>query len=282
MRFSLIFLCLFVVHVWLCSIIIESKGELDSRYANQSAVVGKMLRLNSMEFKSITADNVLLKAIFYIGDQLDKSSNSTDADWDYFASLAKSSAELDPYFFDTYYFSSSLLAWNAEMPQKAAEMLKLGVKHRPNDYLLLFNLGFIHYYFLNDKNTAADYIQRAAQIKKAPVFYASLGSRLGYDSGSHETTADFLLSMINQTLNEDIKKIYEKRLYAILGAIELEKALKAYQSHTGENAKSLDVLVDSGIIPHLPVDPYGGVYYIDSQGKVQSTSNFVENKKAAE
>lgn len=281
MRISLVLLCFFIpLHLWLSSAVIAEKGALDSRYIYDSAVPGKVLRFTSLEFKGLAADNRLLAGIFYIGRLLGaEGRQAAGADWDYFTSLVNSSVELDPYFFDTYYFASAMLAWNAARPEEAASILEKAAVYRPDDHRLVFSLGFIYYYFLNDNFKASEYIGKAAQTDGAPAFYANLAARLAFDSGSHETAAAFLISMIEQTQNESVRAMYEKRLRAIAGAVELEKALAEYRAETGKNAESLSELVSAGLIDAVPDDPYGGEYYITEEGRVYSTSGFASQGK---
>ncbi|MCD8492323.1 MAG: hypothetical protein LRY51_10740, partial [Geovibrio sp.] len=83
------------------------------------AVSGKLLRFTALEFKSLAADSRLLSAIFYVGKMLEDRLIIKGQDWDWFESAVKSSSELDPYFYDTYYFSALTLAWSAGRPEEA-------------------------------------------------------------------------------------------------------------------------------------------------------------------
>ncbi len=280
MRLSVGLLCLLIpLHIWLSGAVIAPKADFDAKFERDIAASGRMLRFTSLEFKSLAADSRLLSAIFYVGKMLEDRAIIKGQDWDWFETTVNASAELDPYFYDTYYFSALTLAWNAGRAEEAVRLLEKGVSYKPDSHRLLFNLGFIYYYFLKDNAKASEYIARAAKIKSAPPFYANLAARLAYDSGRHETAAAFLLDMLNNTENEKIRAMYEKRLIALKGAIELEKAVKEYEARYSGRPADIAELKTKGFIDSLPDDPYGGEYYINEAGRVYSSSGFIEKRQ---
>ncbi|HAL85862.1 MAG TPA: hypothetical protein DCM31_02670 [Deferribacteraceae bacterium] len=280
MRISLGLLCLLIpLHILLSGAFIANKADFDSKFERDIAVSGRLLRFTSLEFKGLAADSRLLSAIFYVGKMLQDRGIIKGQDWDWFEANVKSSSELDPYFYDTYYFASLTLAWSANRPEAAVKILEKGIEKRPESHRLLFNLGFIYYYFLKDSAKASEYIGQAAKIKGAPPFYANLAARLAYDSGRHETAAAFLLDMLNHTGNENVRAMYEKRLIALQRAIELEKAVRIYKEKYFTTPSGVDELKAKGVITVAPVDPYGGEYFINEKGRVYSTSGFAEKKQ---
>jgi hypothetical protein len=47
-----------------------------------------------------------------------------------------------------------------------------------------------------------------------------------------------------------------------------------YRLATGNMPEDLHVLRKGGYLAALPIDPYGGTFFIDTAGKVRSTSKF--------
>lgn len=280
MRLSVGLLCLLLpLHIWLSGAVIAPKADFDARFERSVAVPGQLIRFTSLEFKSLAADSRLLSAIFYVGKMLEDRAIIKGQDWDWFETTVNASSELDPYFYDTYYFSALTLAWSAGRAEEAVRLLEKGISYRPESHRLLYNLGFIYYYFLKDSAKGAEYIARAAKLKGAPSFYGTLAARLAYDSGRHEVAAAFLLDMMNSTGNEKVRALYEKRLLALQGAIEIEKAVREYESRYSEKPASLNELAEKGFIAALPKDPYGGEYYMKEDGRVYSTSGFAEKRE---
>jgi tetratricopeptide (TPR) repeat protein len=267
------------LHIWTASSVVGAKGDFDSKYEADVVMPGSLLRITSLDFKGLTADRELLDAIFFVGRLLGEGEVIKGRDWNYFERKIDASAALDPYFYDTFYFGSTMLTWGAGRYEAAVLLLEQAVKNKPDDWRMLFNLGFIHYYFLHDSLKGSEYIGRAAEIKGAPSYYANLAARLAYDAGSHETAVSFLLKMLESTNNENVRDMYEKRLYALKGAIELERASAAFRKKTGVFPFELDELVRAGFIEKIPADPYGGEYCINEKGRVFSTSNFTEIRR---
>lgn len=281
MKKTLVFLpliILLVMHIWLSNKVVKNIETLNENFDNKVVISGKMLKLSALEFRGLVADTKVFSAIMYLGKLFYEQKHFNDNDWDWFYATLSAASELDPYFFDTYYFGSFMLAWEAKRPHEALSLLSQGIKHRPNDYKLMFIAGFIYYEQLEDRKKSAEYITRAARIKGAPTYYATLAARLEHDSGHYSTAAVFLVEMINQTENEDIKKVYEKRLIALEKAILLENAVKIYTEKFKIVPKTLNELTENEIIDSIPEDPYGGSYFIDDNGTIKTTSNFRENK----
>ena len=75
-----------------------------------------------------------------------------------------------------------------------------------------------------------------------------------------------------------MKRTYELRRDALGATLIIENALEEYQQKYAAPAKTLDLLLEHQILPELPVDPYGGVFYLDEQGRVRSSSQFTDQK----
>jgi hypothetical protein len=64
------------------------------------------------------------------------------------------------------------------------------------------------------------------------------------------------------------------RKEALLALTALQQAVVRYRQRYGRSPAALAELVMTGLIIKLPVDPYGGEFYLDEDGKVQTTSKF--------
>ncbi len=187
----------------------------------------------------------------------------------------KAAIILNPYNEDAYYFAQAALAWDARQVKAAIKLLEYVYKYRPWDFQIPFFLGFDYGYFLHDYKKAGEYYRDAANLTHASLF-VNLAAKYLYEGGDTESAIIYLKYMISQTRNKNIKKIYQKRLNALLKVEFLQKAVEKYKTKFGKKPASLKELIDAGIIEKIPEDPYGGRFYITKNGKIETTSKLAE------
>lgn len=255
------------VHLICFSQVKAMRKELPSaaRRAQAVAVDPTLLRIVSGSFKGLLADFLLLKASVFLGG----ADETTPEDWDAVYTLFKQSLYLDPYFFQTGYYIQGLLAWRKGMHHKAVDLLAHHAAQRFWDWEPMFYLGFNYFYYLKDSRKAALYMAEAARRPDAPSIAANLAARLGHRSGQTLTAIALLKAMYDRTDDEEHKAAYAKRIQAHVGAYQIEQALERYQGLYGKRPQALDELVEQGVLPELPHNPFGERYFYDSEtGKV--------------
>ena len=185
---------------------------------------------------------------------------------------------INPHYYDIYYLANGFLTWDFGNVEMANKFLFKAIKYRPRDWFLYFLLGFNYFYFIGDYKKGGFYIKRAAEIRKSP-FLASLAARLMYASGRTEIAIQILRSMIRNAKEEGWRKILIKRLKALEGVLIIEKAVERYRLKFHKDPSTIDELIDKGLLKEIPEDPYEGIFYLDENGMVKSTSNFTERSQ---
>ncbi len=188
---------------------------------------------------------------------------------------------LNPYYFDIYYIASLNLMWDFKRYSDAEKVLKRAIKYRKSDWFWYFLLSFNYFYFMKKYDLAAEYMTEAAKLKRS-AFLASLASRLYYASGRTEIALNILDGQIKNTDDENWKRELLKRKKALLGVLKIERAVEAFKRKEGRLPYDLNELKQKGYMKKIPQDPYGGRFYIDSDGTVKSTSNLVEHHRKNE
>jgi hypothetical protein len=199
-------------------------------------------------------------------------------DWDFFAYSLDVVTDLDPYFLDPYVLGEGLLTWDAQRFDTANALLRKGMEYRYWDWQLPYYVGFNHFYFLKDYATGSKYLMQAAEIPGSPAFLKTLAARLAYYGGKSQTALIFLQQMLAQSSSETLKQRMQKRLLALERAVQIEESLQQYRSDLGSGPPELNELVEMGYLQELPPDPYGGEWRILRNGRVYSTSKFVDPK----
>lgn len=236
----------------------------------------QLLRAASGEHRPTVAAFEVLRVLFYFGTTLQKAKEQVVVPPEYlnmYKSL-QGAVHLDPYNKDAYYFTQAAFTWELGRVVEVNHLLEIGMHKRTWDPDLPFYLGFNHAYFLKDYKKAAGYMQRAAEISGNPL-YAGLAARYFYESEQTVLGLAFLDVMIQTSRDKAVRKSYELRRDALLAVQQLEAAISNYRERFGISPHALEDLAKSKILVKIPVDPYGGKFYLDEAGKVRTTSQFI-------
>lgn len=234
---------------------------------------GEVLRLVSGEYAPLVASGAVIRTLFYFGAVLEKNQNNLLVEPEYrqmYHNLAQA-LKLDPYNQDAYYFSQAVFTWGLGRIRETNQLLDHGMKYRTWDWQLPFWAGFNRAYFLKDSAAAAPYFEQAARLSGNPTF-ANLAARYHAEAGQEVLGLAFLRGMMASARNERARQLYRTRYQALEALHQLRQAVIAYQQRHGRLPKRLTDLVTAGILPALPSDPYGGAFYLDEAGQVQTSS----------
>lgn len=265
--------CLLHSGVW------ENRAQVRSETPASYVIPSKFSKILALGNQGLLSDFLFLKAATFFGGRTGAGKSLNLDDWQYFINSLDVITDLDPYFVDPYFLAEGLLAWEAGMPEEANKILEKGTRHRATDWRLPFFIGFNHFYFLGDYGTAADFIMTAAQLPGSPDYAPTLAARLAYYGGKSRTALLFLRQMLEDADNPLLRSRLEMRLLALEQAVSIEEALDAFKKQEERMPVSLDELVTRGYLDVLPEDPYGGKWGVLENGRVFSTSKFVEKNE---
>lgn len=250
----------------------EKLGYIPSRQA---------MKILSLDHKPLAGDWLFFKVMTYYGGKIDPSfrgSGKVEIEFPNMYRFLDVVTELDPYNIDAYYFTEAVFTWGIGRIKEVNRILEKGLRYRKWDFYIPFFLGFNYFYFLKDYENASRYLKITAEITKNP-FYVSLASRMIYEAQRTELAIAFLKGMIEETWNEAVKKTLMMRLKAFEGVLTIERAIEDFEQRFGRRAVDINDLVKTGLLKEIPKDPYGGIFYIDKEGRVRSTSNFAGGKR---
>ncbi len=224
--------------------------------------------------KELMASVIFYNTEFYFGEKA--GSRQEKPEFKKIYDALNKATDLDPYNMDCYYFAQGTLSWIKPAIPVLNRLLKKGFKHRTWDWYLPFFIGANYYFQLKDPVHAAKYMKQAARLNtKSPVL-ATLTARMLYQGNRTQAGILYLKSLIPETSNPVFKKQFEKRLNALEAIFFLEQGVKKYQQKFSITPKNIDEIVKAGIIDRVPSDPYGGQFYITSDGKIFTTSKLAE------
>jgi tetratricopeptide (TPR) repeat protein len=231
----------------------------------------------------LVANYAVTRVLFYFGTlvELDKRKVKVKPEHFNMFKTMETVVKLDPYNMDAYYFTQAAFTWELGRAKDVNKILAYGMKYRTWDSQLPFYAGFNAAYFLKDYKSAAIYFKRAAELSGNDL-YTNLSARYFYEAGETELGIAFLETMTTGAKDPKVKKVYEDRIVALDGVRTLENAVQAFKKSKGFSPDSVDALVSAGFIDSIPVDPYGGRFYIDLDGRVRSSSKFATSSSDSE
>lgn len=266
--------CSYLLFAVLLSVHLKNRPEQIKLGFVPAATVIKCLTADQ---RYVAADWTILKAILYFGELMEKAKGknlyASEPDYPGMFRVLQTGIRIDPYNADAYYFAQAVYTWDVGRYLEVNNMLDYGMKFRTWDYQLPFFAGFNAGYFLKDYKHAARYMQKAAEIAQEQQF-ATLAARFFYEGNETGLAIIFLDTMKKTAKDENERKLYSLRRTALVAARTIQSAVDEYRTRYGHNPASLELLVSSGLLKKVPDDPYGGAFYLDETGKVETTSKF--------
>lgn len=239
-----------------------------------------VLRATSADQQLVVAQWAITKTLFYFGTLIDKFHQNViiPPEFENMYKTLQTAIELDPYNMDAYYFIQASFPWELNKIHEANDLLKTGLKYRSWDPWIPFYIGFNYAYFLNDYEQAAPYMKEAAE-RSGNVLFGNLAARYFYESAQTDFGLMFLDTMIQQANDESVRQTFQIRKNALLAINKLEQKITEYAHRFGHPPAVLEQLIEAGLMDAIPEDPYGGSFYLDSAGRVRTTSKFAKKHK---
>lgn len=245
------------------------------RHEQLFALPPQFLKLMSFQFKESVADISFLNALVFLGGTLTQSDTHQylPQQYEWVHNTLKNSAALDPYFLDPYNLMNSALIWDRYKLDEVNNLIALGADTRDWDSLLPYYAGFNYYYFLDNPDKSFTYLTMASKRSNGNPFYVSLASRVAYKANKSELAIAYLEEQIYRAGQEgwgDKVDPLKARLDVLKGIRQIEVALESYRKLFGKLPGSVNELKAVGILPSIPVIPFGGKFFIDDKGRVRT------------
>jgi len=233
----------------------------------------QILRIVSNEHRTTTGSLIIMRVLFYYGTVLQKFQENVIVRPEFLNmyKTVQAVVELDPYNMDSFYFAQAAFTWDLGRIKEVNYLLEKGMQKRIWDPFIPFYIGFNYAYFLKDYAKAAIYMQQAAERSGNPL-YTQLAARYFYESEQSAFGLAFLETMINTARDKAVRRSYELRRDALLATMAIEQARDRYRKMFRELPRDIAQLTSSGFLEKIPVDPYGGTFFLDEDGRVRTTS----------
>ena len=165
-------------------------------------------RLWSLGFDAAVADYYWLRAVGIVGVE----TGPIEQHGEVIADLIDVVTEVDPWVDYPYRFAAVWLTRDREMVERGNRLLERGISYHPLDWRNRYHLGFNYFYYLDEQLRAADVLEEAIGLERAPDYLARLVARLRSKRGGLQIAGAFLSQMVESTEDEYKKAEYLKAL----------------------------------------------------------------------
>lgn len=216
-----------------------------------------LLKIAALEFRGLVSDIFFLDSMVFIGEtqQRKEKPRVKDWEWRWWIKTLDAATDLDPYFFDPYYYANAFLPWDAGRAEEANRLLIKGSKYRDWDWMLPFFIGFNNFLFLQNDKDAAEFLMEASRRPGGDPMFASIAARLAFKVNRTETAIYFLEETAKNTHDSNVKHRFDIRIRALRSIVFLDNAVTMYKKEFGRKPANIGDLVSKNIIHQLPVDP---------------------------
>ncbi|MBM3771688.1 MAG: hypothetical protein FJW27_10480 [Acidimicrobiia bacterium] len=182
---------------------------------------------------------------------------------------------LDPRFNIAYRFGAIFLAepfpGGAGQPDLAIALLEKGLRHRPDKWEYMQDIGFVHYWWRHDYTAAAEWFKRGSAVPGAPWWLKSLAATTLSEGGDRRSSRLMWESIRESAEIEWLKSDAERRLTQLRALDQIDE-IQAYLKQATERGFAVadwNAVVRAGVLPGIPLDPAQVPYELDAEGRVQ-------------
>jgi len=251
--------------------IINRGPDPDLLYFNSPAAVQKM----ALGYDSLLAHLYWIRTIQYYGRR-DEAAKRTIR-YKNLARLLDITTTLNPDLIDAYrsgcYFLAEPDPLGAGQPQEAIRLLDKGIRAHPQEWRLLYDKGFMYYWFLTDFKTAGEVWQSAARLPEAPPWMEGLGAMAFSKGGKLDVAISIWQRQLRESNQAFIRENAKNHLMSVQVLREiraLEALVAEYKQKFGTFPPSLPDLVRGHSGKYSLLDPLGTPYLYDpSTGAVR-------------
>ncbi len=203
----------------------------------------ELARLLSLGFRPVVADFYWLQAVQAVGGNV----RMTPELARHLGKLIDLVTTLDPWVDHPYRFAAIWMTQNEENVRAANRLLERGIEHHPDEWRNHFYLGFNHFFYLLEKERAAEILEKASALPGAPRYLPRLVARLKSESADIEVAAVFLTELVMNTDDEAAREGYRAALDEIeveQNARVLDRARALFLQQRGRDIVEVDELVE--------------------------------------
>ena len=229
---------------------------------------GALMNRLTLGFDNIVADLYWMRAVVYYGGKL--RSEDTQRNFDLLYPLLDLVTSLDPHFKVAYRFGAIFLTEaypsGPGRADLAVKLLQAGIERDFGRWEYFQDIGFVHYWWLRDFQTAAEWFRKGAKQKGAPVWLELMAANTIAQGGDRESARFLWRQLLEGTDIAWVRRNATLRLQQLdaMDAIdELNRISARFMARVGRPAADWNELVRAERLRGAPLDPSGTPYWYD-------------------
>lgn len=235
---------------------------------------GPLLERLTLSYDALMADVYWIRAIQHFGGT--RRSKDPDKRYDRLYPLLDLVTTLDPDFNIAFRFGSIFLAEaypdGPGRPDQAIALLQKGYEARPERWQYLQDIGFVHYWWLQDYQAAADWFLRASEVPGSSWWLETLAATTLAQGGDRDASRLLWQQLAGDDAadNEWLRQEAQRRLAQLAALDDIDGLSAAIDRFIGGGQTfpaTWQRLVQAGVLPGIPVDPAGIPYELDAAGQ---------------
>ncbi len=227
-----------------------------------------VVRWLSLGHPTLAGNFFYLKAVQYVGEPL-----AEERGWDRLYPVVDLVTDLDPGHGYAYQVAGTILSSYDRVAESNA-ILEKGIRNCPSRYILPFLRAFNAFYYAGDYAEAGRFMELAARTPGAPERLRQVALAMYVKGSRSDAALSFLAEAREAAQDDETRKAIDAQVkQAILerDAALLDRAVAEYEARHGLRPILLYALVTDGLVDRIPDDPYGGLYVLGEDGRVESS-----------
>lgn len=228
---------------------------------------GHLLARASLGFENLVADTYWIRAVVYYGGK--RRSPEPGRDFSLLDPLLTFVTTLDPRFKVAYRFGAIFLTEaypdGPGRPDLAIALLRRGLDASPATWEYALDIGFVHYWWLQDYKTAAEWFEKGAQMPGAPIWLQPLAATTLATGGDRQSSRQLWRQLADSDIGW-LRRNAQHRLLQIdaMDVVdELNKISQRFSARAGRAPRDWRELIAAERLRGVPLDATGVAYALD-------------------
>jgi hypothetical protein len=227
-----------------------------------------VLQRASLGFTNLVADVYWIRAVVYYGSR--RAETRADKNYELLYPFLDVVTRLDSRFQIAYRFGALFLAEplpdGPGRPDLAIRLLERGLEQNPGAWEYAQDIGFVHYWWVQDYKSAAAWFERSAQIPGAPSWLRLVAATTLAEGGDRASSRVLWRNIYENADTEWMKDSATLRLQQLdaMDALDQLNAIASrYAARFGGPAARWEDLIRGERLRGIPLDPSGTPYEIE-------------------
>jgi tetratricopeptide (TPR) repeat protein len=224
----------------------------------------------ALGYRNFLADVYWMRTVVYYGG-VRRTEGGAARNFDLLYPMLEMVTTLDPDFKVAYRFGAIFLTEaypsGPGRPDQAIDLLQRAIARHPDGWEYVYDIAFVHYWWLRDYKGAAEWFQRAAAVPGAPEWLRPLAAASLEQGGDRELSRQMWRQIRDGSDVEWIKRSADQRLTqldAMDRIDQLSSVVRRFKERTGRGPQRWSDLITAGLLPGVPLDPVGTPFVLDA------------------